>query len=309
MIDIEALTIDPYPTLHRLRAEAPVARARAPGGLMWLVTRRDDVLEILRDPESFSTDHPSSPIRDTFGAQMLSAEGEAQRRCKSACAPPFNRRAVEVNAAPVVRARIEELLDDMVKVSANEAVDLRAQLAGPLALAVVADIIGMPEQMHDRIRGWYDAFAAALATHDPHSTARKEGRNSAAAFRGAVAPLIAPITEEAQASLISHLNSLAPPARMSDEELLSNSLIVLFGGIETTEAAILNALWALLTHDDAREAVRADEDRLAALIEESRARRAAASGSPGCRWPRDRGPRRRAPRSSAPAPRATSRAA
>ncbi|HEY7566243.1 MAG TPA: cytochrome P450 [Gemmatimonadaceae bacterium] len=269
MIDVETLALNPYPTLHRLRAEAPVARARSQGGLMWLVTRRDDVLEILRDPENYSTDHSSSPIRDTFGAQMLSAEGEAQRRYKSACAPPFNRRAVDVDAAPVVRGRIGALLDAITRRPPNESVDLRAALAGPLALAVVADIIGMPEEMHDRIRQWYDAFAASLATHDPRSAARKEGRNSAAAFRAAVAPLIAAITEEAQGSLISHLASLAPPARLSDEELLSNSLIVLFGGIETTEAAILNALWALLTHDDAREAVRADEDRLAALIEES----------------------------------------
>jgi cytochrome P450 len=176
---------------------------------------------------------------------------------------------VEVEAAPVVRARIDEMLDAIERRLPNESVDLRATLAGPLALAVVADIIGMPEEMHDRIREWYDAFAAALATHDPHSVARKEGRNSAAAFRSAVAELIAPISEEAQGSLISHLVSLAPPARLSDEELLSNTLIVLFGGIETTEAAMLNALWALLTHDDARSAVVRGDQALDAAIEES----------------------------------------
>jgi cytochrome P450 len=266
VIDIESLAIDPYPTLHRVRAETPVARARSAGGLMWIVTRRDDVLEILRDPDSFSTDHPSSPIRGTFGAQMLSAEGEAQRRYKSACAPPFNRRAVDVDARPIVAARVSELL---AALPPNEAVDLRVSVAGPLALAVVADIIGIPEEMHGKIREWYDAFAASLATHDHSSIARTHGRNSAAAFRRAVSELIAPISEEAQGSLISHLASLAPPARLSDEELLSNTLIVLFGGIETTEAAMLNALWALLTHDDARSAVARDDQALDAAIEES----------------------------------------
>lgn len=266
MIDIESLAIDPYPTLHRVRAETPVARARSAGGLMWIVTRRDDVLEILRDPENFSTDHPASPIRGTFGAQMLSAEGEAQRRYKSACALPFNRRAVEVDARPIVAARVSELL---AALPPNEVVDLRVSVAGPLALAVVADIIGIPEEMHGKIREWYDAFAASLATHDHSSITRTQGRNSAAAFRSAVAELIAPISEEAQGSLISHLVSLAPPARLSDEELLSNTLIVLFGGIETTEAAMLNALWALLTHDDARSAVARDDQVLDAAIEES----------------------------------------
>ena len=235
---------------------------------MWLVTRRDDVLEILRDPETFSTDHPASPIQATFGSQMLSAEGDVQRRFKSACAPPFNRRAVEIDAAPLVRARVHDLLDAITQLP-NESIDLRMRLAGPLALAVVADIIGIPEELHAKVREWYDAFAASLATHDHDSIARIEGRNSAAALRGAVAPLIPAICEEAQGSLISHLVSLAPPARLSESELLSNTLIVLFGGIETTEAAILNALWALLMHDSARAAALGDGSALDAAIEES----------------------------------------
>ena len=268
-VELEALAENPYPLLHRLRAERPVALARSAGGEMWLVTRRDDVLAILRDPETFSTDHPASPIRDTFGAQMLSAEGEAQRRFKSACAPPFNRRAVDVDALPIVRARVEQLLSDIARRAPNEPVDLRAALAGPLALTVVADVIGVPEQMHDRIREWYDAFAASLATHDSRSAARQHGRNSAAAFREAVAPVIADIATDPDERLLGHLARQAPASRLSDEEIISNALIVLFGGIETTEAAILNALWALLTHDDARAAATADDLMLDAAIEES----------------------------------------
>jgi cytochrome P450 len=233
---------------------------------MWLVTRRDDVLTVLRDTEAFTTDHAASPIRATFGSQMLSAEGETQRRFKSACAPPFNRRAVEVDAAPIVQRRVDDLLAAMAP---NESGDLRAALAGPLALGVVADIIGIPDDMHGKIREWYDTFAASLATHDHYSIARKRGRNSAAAYRAAVTELIAPICEEAQGSLISHLASLAPPAQLNQEELLANTLIVLFGGIETTEAAILNAIWALLSHPDQRAAALADDRALDAAIEES----------------------------------------
>ena len=268
-VELEALAENPYPLLHRLRAERPVALARSAGGEMWLVTRRDDVLAILRDPETFSTDHPASPIRDTFGAQMLSAEGETQRRFKSASAPPFNRRAVDVDAVPIVRARVEQLLSDIARRPPNEPVDLRATLAGPLALTVVADVIGIPEEMRGRIREWYDAFAASLATHDSNSAARQHGRNSAAAFREAVAPVIADIATDPDETLLGHLARQAPASRLSDEEILSNALIVLFGGIETTEAAILNALWALLTHDEARASAIADEPMLDAAIEES----------------------------------------
>jgi cytochrome P450 len=268
LIELESLAENPYPVLHRLRRTTPVVQARSTGSTMWLVTRRDDVLEILRDPENFSTDHPVSPIRDTFGAQMLRVEGEVQRRFKSACAPPFNRRAVDLNAAPIVRARVDQLLNAIERLS-SEAVDLRAALAGPLALAVVADVIGIPEGMHDVVRAWYDDFASALATHDADSVARREGRNSAAAFRSAVAPLIVQISSESHGSLLDHLARQASPWRLSDGEILANTLIVLFGGIETTEAAILNALWALLTHEEACAAALEDDRALLAAIEES----------------------------------------
>lgn len=268
LIELESLAENPYPMLHRLRSTTPIARARSAGGHMWLVTRRADVLEILRNPEHFSTDHPASPIRDTFGAQMLSAEGEAQRRFKSACSLPFNRRAVDVNAEPIVRARLDQLLD-AIECRSDELVDLRATLAAPLALAVVSDVIGIPAAMHDLVREWYDAFAAALATHDPSSAARRQGRNSAAAFRAAVAPLIAQSSTGTHDALLGHLAHAAPSSRLDDAEILANTLIVLFGGIETTEAAILNAMWALLTHAESCAEALEDDRALVASIEES----------------------------------------
>ena len=90
-ITVEQLSADPYPLFARLREREPVTWAPAVG--QWLITSRDIAMEVLRDHERFRTDDPHSPIRDTFGAQMLSTEGEAQRRYKSACAPPFNARA------------------------------------------------------------------------------------------------------------------------------------------------------------------------------------------------------------------------
>ena len=52
---------------------------------MWMLTRYDDVVAVLRDPECFTTDSEQSTIRDTFGRQMLSADGEDQKRYKRCC--------------------------------------------------------------------------------------------------------------------------------------------------------------------------------------------------------------------------------
>ena len=108
-IDPARLDRDPYPILHALRNEAPVAWVEPAG--MWFVTRHADVIDVLRDPVRFTTDSPGSTIRDTFSSQMLSAEGEEQRRYKTACAGPFTTRAVREQAGPTVERIVTRLLD------------------------------------------------------------------------------------------------------------------------------------------------------------------------------------------------------
>lgn len=218
-------------------------------------------MTVLRDSDRYRTDTSASTIRDTFGSQMLSAEGDAQRRYKVACAPPFTTRAVREHAEPWIRDRVGRLLDPLVPAGRGE---LRAGLAGPLALGAVAMVLGLPEEYHPAIRTWYDAFEAALANFARDPAIRARGREAAAEFRRVVAPVL-----ERPGEGLLHQLARAQPAGLDPDEILRNALIILFGGIETTEAMILNALWALLTHPGALAAVRADPARLPGAIEES----------------------------------------
>jgi cytochrome P450 len=261
-ITLDGLSRDPYPLFHVLRAREPVTWAPALG--QWLVTRRDDVLAILRDPDVFRTDSDRSPIRDSFGAQMLSTEGEAQRRYKSGCASPFNSRAVEDGAAPFVRETVVRLVRQLQR---QPGAELRREFAAPLALATVAHILGLPSGLEAQLRDWYDTFADALVNFDGDPSMRTRAHRSASAFRQAIAPSLRS-PSAAETSLLAHL-ARQEPRTLSDEEIGSNALIVLFGGIETTEAAIANALWALLTHGEAMSQARSSGDALAACVEES----------------------------------------
>ena len=262
-VSLEELEANPYPLFHRLRSTRPVVWVEPLG--MWFVTRYDDVLVVLRDPVRFTTDAPGSTIRDTFGTQMLSADGEDQRRYKSACAPPFNARAVREGAAGLVDRKVAQLLDAVAPAGRAE---LRSALAGPLALYTVATVLGIPERHHPAIRSWYDAFAESLANFAWDPEVRRRGHAAVAEFKGVVGPLLPALAREAPGSLLGALAAHAP-AQLTEEEILGNALIILFGGIETTEAMILNAVWAILTHPEAQALVQAQPDRLGDVIEEA----------------------------------------
>ena len=261
-ITVEALSRDPYPLFHQLRASEPVTWAGALG--QWMLTSRDDIMGVVRDADTFRTDSATSPIRDTFGAQMLSTEGEVQRRYKLASAPPFNTRAVEQDASPIVHDIVRSRIAVVRRVSGG---DLRDLIAAPVALATVATVLGIPPDLEATLRGWYDTFADALTNYELLSATRQQAHDAVRAFREAIAPILRAPDARAS-SLLIHLAKQHPRV-LDDEEIGSNALIVLFGGIETTEAAITNALWALFNHPVALERARGSDEALVASIEES----------------------------------------
>jgi cytochrome P450 len=261
-VRLSDLAIDPYPVFARLREHEPVAWIEDAG--MWFVTRYNDIVQVLRDPETFRTDAARSTIRDTFGESMLSVEGEQHRRYKSQCSGPFNTRAVRDHAIPLIEVRVRALLDGF----AGRAVDLRPSLASPLAVYTVGSVLGIPVEFHATIRRWYEDFAAALANFGWDDAIRARGHASVVEFREAMRPVLRGAERTADPSLLGVL-ARHRPDRLADDEIVANALIVLFGGIETTESTLLDVIWTLLSHVDALAAVRRDPVMLSAAIEEA----------------------------------------
>ncbi len=253
---------DPYPALARLRAHAPVAWLAETG--MWLVTRRDDVVRVLRDPATFTTDDSRSPIQDIFGRQMLSVDGVEQKRYKAACARSFSKRTVRDDLHGLVAAKVDRLLFAMAW---RGQADLRRALTGPLAVFAVAAVLGIPPELEPTILAWYDQFARALANFTGDPAARLDGLAAATEFRAAMRPLLAQARAGRSVGLLGTM--VGADAGLADEAVLANALIVLFGGIETTDAMMANAIWALLTHPDQLRLVREDPSLIPNAIEES----------------------------------------
>ena len=257
--DLEQLELDPHPLLARLREHEPVSWLPALGG--WLVTRRDLALQAMRDPASFTVDDPRFSTGQVVGPSMLTLDGAEHGRHRDPFARPLRRDAVEKRFTALVEAETERLIDAL---EPNGRGELRRGLAGPLAAGVVAQVLGLEGTETDRMLGWYDAIVDAVTGVAAGNPVTPAGREAFASLRSSVGPML---DRDPGASLVAAAASDA--GGLTRGEVVSNAAVLMFGGIETTEGMISNALYHLLAHPDAREVVERDRSLLPNAIEES----------------------------------------
>jgi cytochrome P450 len=159
-----------------------------------------------------------------------------------------------------VDAEVERLIGQLA-VSGNA--ELRRSFAGPLAAGSVAFALGLPRGEVGRLLSWYDQIVAGVSA----ITAGSETPAAAEeAFDGLRARLQEVIDGEDRSSLLA---STATSAELSVPEIVSNAAVLLFGGIETTEGMIANALLGLLGHPGQLASVREQPKLLDRAVEES----------------------------------------
>ena len=258
-VTLEELEGDPHALLARLREREPVSWLPALDG--WLATRRDLALRVMRDAETFTVDDPRFSTGRVVGPSMLTRDGEEHRRQREPFAGPFRRRAVHGRFEQVVADETARLIDDLQP--SGEA-ELRRSLAGPLAVAVVMRALGIQDADTAAVLGWYARIVAAVTDITAGRPLGTDGREAYAALSDAIAPALdgAP-----SASLLAA--AAAAAGGLGRERVISNAAVLLFGGIETTEGMIANAVWHLLSHPDELALVRQSPDLLANAIEES----------------------------------------
>ena len=256
---LEQLEADPHALLARLREREPVSWVSALEG--WLVTRRDLAMQVMRDPQTFTVDDSRFSTGQVVGPSMLTRDGEEHRRHRDPFAEAFRRGAVHARLTQLVREETEQLIDEMQPAGCAE---LRRSLAGPLAVAVVTRTLGIQDADADAVLGWYERIVAAVTDLTAGRPLSAQGRDAYAALSAAIGPAL---EREPAASLLA---TAASDARgLEREHVISNAAVLLFGGIETTEGMIANAVWHLLCHPDELARVRATPSVLANAIEES----------------------------------------
>ncbi len=287
-VTLAELEEDPHPVLARLRDAEPVSWVPVLDG--WLVTRRDLALQVMRDSATFTVDDPRFSTARIVGPSMLSLDGGQHDRHRRPFTGPFSQPAVHDQLEAFVTGEADRLVSVMRPAGRG---DLGRSLAAPLAVAVVARVLGLGQLPPDTILSWYDAIVGAvsqLAAACPGRRSRQRPQwrrewrrsgSSAAACRrsagnGAGASLLADAARPVPRAGRGLPGTGADAAGLSPDEIVSNAAVLMFGGIETTEGMIANAAWHLLSHPGQ-------------LGPGHRGPRAAAAGHRGVAAPRTRG--------------------
>ncbi len=249
----------PGPLLERARAESPVFFS--PVLSSFVVTRYDDVVTVLRDPETFSSRDilDPGPFLAPEAAQLLVDNDVPAEGTLIGLDPPAHTRLRKMLAKAFTPSRVAGM-EDRIRALANGLVDgfavdgeteLLQRFAFPLPLTVVIRLIGIPDDDLDDCLHWCKDWAelARIAAQGGHPDEQIRLAQSVVAWHRYVRDLIAIRTEGPRDDLVSALLAvrLEEPGELTERELLSLIPGLVFAGHETTANLIGNALRHLLS--------------------------------------------------------------
>jgi cytochrome P450 len=263
---------DPYPFYRRLRESDPV-HWNPPG--IWVLTRHADVVAVLKNPH-VSSDFRNSDLYVAF-RQMMGDEAPRERissmlfrdppdhtRLRALVTKAFTAKRIED-----LRPRMQQIVDQLVAAAIEQGeVDLVADLAYPLPVQLICEMLGVPAEDHHRFHAW---SADMVSTLDPMASAEVMDRAMASgeAFDAYFRDLIARRRHGGDDDLLSALVAAEQDGgRLSQEELLIQLQLLLVAGHETTVHLIAGGMLSLLRHPGELERLRADPSLIRPGVEE-----------------------------------------
>ncbi|GJF33376.1 cytochrome P450 [Kitasatospora sp. NE20-6] len=254
-----------YPTYTALRDTSPVVRIPMDGaGTATVVTGYDAARQaftapLSKDTGAYFADKPSRrSLHPAVARTMLATDPPEHTRLRRLVTKAFTSAVVD-GLRPYIRSLAEQLVS---RWEPGTEADLIGDLAAPLPVIVICQLLGVPPADRDAIRGWStDLFATG--DHDRIDSASH-------ALADCMTGLIAAKRISPDRSLLSGLIAVrdSDSGRLGEDELLSLAVLLLVAGHETTTAAIGNAVLALLQHPDELQHLVTDPHRIPTAVDE-----------------------------------------
>jgi cytochrome P450 len=267
---------NPYPMYARLRAEDPIHWS--PLMEAWVLTRYDDVAAVLTDSR-FSADRRQARNRfadeiarreEEFGPfgrtrTMLTSDPPEHTRLRRLVSKAFTPRMVE-GLRPRIQAIVDELLDEAAQ---NGRMDVIRDLAYPLPVIVIAEMLGVPPEHRDQFKHWSDEIVGVLGGPLVPQETLDRSRAAVHELAGYLGGVIAERRREPREDLVSGLIAAEEQGQiLSEDEMLATAMLLLVAGNETTTNLIGNGMLSLLRNPDEMERLCADPSQVPTAVEE-----------------------------------------
>jgi len=274
---------DPYPTYRALRESGPIHCVERGALRFWVLHRHADAVAVLRDPRasvdrmSFqprpvadppgfdpSTLHPFARALRALSRVMLFRDPPDHTRLRGLVNKAFTPRTVEA-LRPRIRALVEELLAPL---RPGTRFDLVRDLAEPLPILVIAELLGLPTADRAQLKTWSDDLAAMLDGSIALQHVGPAVQSASAVIEYLRGHLEARRSSPREDLLSAMLAAQESDEHLSDDEVLATALLVMGAGHETTTNLIGNGVLALLRHPSERARLAREPGLVASAVEE-----------------------------------------
>ncbi|CAJ1504325.1 cytochrome P450 [[Mycobacterium] kokjensenii] len=245
-----------------MRANEPVFRDR--NGLAAASTYQA-VIEAERTPEVFSNAGGIRPDQPGF-PYMIDMDDPAHLLRRKLVNAGFTRKRVHAQL-PSIETLCDTLIDAVCE---RGECDFVRDIAAPLPMAVIGDMLGVLPEERGMLLKWSDDLVCGLSSHlDPESATFQAVMEAFSAYTAFTMDLIGKRRAEPADDLFSILvNAEVDGQRMTDDEIVFETLLILIGGDETTRHTLSGGTAALLRHPEQWDMLQREPDRLPVAIEE-----------------------------------------
>ncbi|WP_137701983.1 cytochrome P450 [Marimonas lutisalis] len=258
-IDPAAFAADPYPTLARMRRDAPVTFVPELGATLF--TRRDEIFEQEKRVETFSSWQPQGLMTLLMGENMMRKDGEAHARERKILFPALSPRTVRDVWTPLFQAKASNILNALKPRGKCDLVRDYAMPVSAEALKLVTGLTNMAAEELDRVsQGMIDGCANYAG--DPAIEANCHD------CTGSIDAHITAMMPRLHADPNMSALSVQMQAGLDEAATRANIKLIISGGQNEPRDAIAGAAWALITHPDQHGMIREGRATYAQAFEE-----------------------------------------
>jgi cytochrome P450 len=250
---------DPYAHYSQWRNEAPVFRDEQTG--QWVVSRHDDVLNILKNHKSFSSSAFANSDQTAVTLPLLSDDPPRHTQLRTLVNRAFTNRTLKA-----MEAEVEGLSRELAgAMAAGKAVDVAADFTTPLPVAVISSMMGIPVERGEDFKRWSDALTGTSEAENMEER-MPDIMEMATFFHSLIPDRRANPGEDLVSKVV---NAEVDSEHMSDDDITGFCMLLLIAGNETTTNLLSNLLNYAASNPGVWEDLRADRGKIDAAIEET----------------------------------------